>query len=178
MKRIFNRFFCGIIACITLFCGASCFLKKETIKCAPCTVWEIWNYTEEVYEEFFYLKMIEFYTNGTILKCTVNGEDWSRMRMIDEELEEGEYTIEFWTEKDFMIEVASEENGQMVREQVPYEKELTLYVDVSANYENIFDCEYRKANGLWINASTQPWYQTYLDAWQEDYEKNKQRIEW
>ena len=177
MKRILKPFYCILLTLTVLFSCAGCeFIKDKffntdeatAVKCAPCTVWEIWTWSEASYEEFFYLKHMSMYMKDGGVSCTVNGEDWPMIRRLGEDLEEGTYTIKFWTDEDFTVNVMVKENGENVSKEIPYQKDLTLTVKISSNYEDVCDYEYRQTNGLWTNAQEEEWYQTYSKKWEKE----------
>lgn len=166
--RIFKRLFCGFLAGISLFaCSCDIFksFSKErdlNVQCAPCTVREIWNWHEELFKEFYYLKMLTAVSMLQAVKCTVNGEEWGLPQQMGDDLPVGEYQIRFYTEKGFTLPIRREEAGVVVTEEMPYEKDLTLSVSVSNEYEDIYDFEYRSANGLWLDASQEKWYKDFM----------------
>ena len=162
--KLFKRLFCGFLAGIALLlCG--CGTPKErdlSVECAPCTVKEIWNWNEEICKEFYHIRSMASISAMNAVKCTVNGEEWSAVKQMTEDLPEGAYQIRFYTEKGFTISVQSQEGGESVRKEIPYEKDLTLSVTVSTKYKDICDLEYRQANGLWIDPSQEQWYKDFI----------------
>ena len=167
--KFLKRLLCGFLAGISLLlCGCDVlneFFPEErdlTVQCAPCTVNEIWNWHEETFKEFYYIKMSAALSTMEAVKCTVNGEEWDRIRRITEDLPVGEYQIRFYTEKGFTIPVNRIENGQNVRKEELYEKDLTLNVTISEEYEDIYDFDYRQANGLWTSPYQEKWYQDFM----------------
>ena len=59
---------------------------------------------------------------------------------------------------------------ELCEKEIPYEKELTLTVKISPDYADIYDWEYREANGLWIVPTQEDWYQRAVKDWQETRE--------
>lgn len=167
--KFFKRLFCGFLAGISLLaCGCGMLNKDSSternlnVQCAPCTIQDIWQWHEELFKEFYYIRMSTAYAMTKAVKCTVNGEEWELSRRVLEDLSVGEYQIRFYTEKGFTISMQRMEEGQVIREEVPYEKELTLSVSVSEEYGDIYDYEYREANGIWTDPSQEKWYQDFM----------------
>ena len=167
--KFFKRLFCGFLAGISLFsCGCGMLSKDSSaernvsIQCAPCTVKEIWAWNEEVFQEFYYIRMSTAYAMTKAVKCTVNGEEWDLPLQIRDDLPVGKYEIRFYTEAGFTMPIQRLEDGQVVKEEIPYEKDLTLSVSVSEEYGDIFDTEYRRNNGLWTDPSQEKWYQDFM----------------
>lgn len=175
--KFLKRFFCGLLAGISLFtCGCD-ILKRFipdkrdlTVKSAPCTVQEIWNWNEELVKEFFDMRMLIRYGKARV-KCTVNGEEWEIVRQIQEDLSVGVYEVRFYTEKGFTLPMTRWVDGEMVEEDVPYEKDLTLTVYISNEYGDIYDFEYREENGLWTTPMQEEWYQDLIEE-----QKKKEKV--
>ena len=166
VMKFIKRLLCGFLAGVSLFacgCISPSAERNLNVECAPCTVKEIWNWNEEVYKEFYYIRNSIAQSALNAVKCTVNGEEWSVAKQVTEDLPVGEYQIRFYTEEGFTIPVNRVgEDGQFVREEIPYEKELTLSVTVSKSFGDIYDIEYRLANGIWVDPSQQKWYQDLI----------------
>ncbi len=139
-----------------------CIEKNEsnTIECAPCTLNEIWRYNDLLCQKFFPIRLSAGAAVSSPL-VTVNGEEWTRAQFMLEELEEGDYTIKFYTNDKHVV--SSYKDGQRVNE--PFIRSQTLYVKISNSAPDIYDFEYRQANGLWIDIMTQDWYQRLYKEW-------------
>lgn len=181
MKKLLRLISCALLACMMLLSCAGCelvmgkFFQKapdKNVKCAPCTVREIWNFNQAACEEFFALKNVIRYLPN-VIQCTVNGEEWDLPRQVAEDLEDGQYTIRFWTAEDFMLEVWVKDGEEFVKKNIPYQREITLTVEISSEYEDIYDFEYRQANGLWCTAEREEWYQACAEKWQKELKKIK-----
>ncbi len=165
MKKIFKILCTVMLSFVMLFSITSCGEEKgktSTMKCAPCSVDDIFSWNEEVYQEFFYLRTSRSQHARPSIKCTVNGEELTVLQQQFKELEEGNYTIVFYTPKDFQISIRKVENGERIEKYVSYVRKVTIKVEISSEYGNICDYEYRKQNGLWTDPTTQDWYDDCL----------------
>ena len=163
MRNLFKVLCSALLSFVMLFACVGCGEnenneKNSSMKCAPCTVIELRNWNEEVFQEFFYLRMSTMNV-GDSIKCTVNGEEWTRIEQMAEDLPEGKYTIVFYTPKDFTISIRRVENGTVIEKEVPYSRKVMVEVEISSRYDDICDFEYRQDNGLWVDPATRDWYE-------------------
>ncbi|MBQ8659085.1 MAG: hypothetical protein IJ506_08105 [Clostridia bacterium] len=172
MKRVLKVFYGALLSLVMLFSFASCGEEEEktsSMKCAPCTVSEIYTWNEDVFQEFFYLRISASSIATNAVQCTVNGEEWTMVQQIMDDLPEGKYTIVFYTPEDFTINVSQIVEGEWVTKEVPYVRKVTVKVEISSKYADICDYEYREANGLWVNPTTQDWYKDCQAELEEMY---------
>ena len=169
--KFFKRLFCGFLAGISLFsCGCGILNKDSsaernlTVQCAPCTVEEIWQWNEEAFKEFYFIKQ-PYNSMGeqiSLVKCMVSGyEEWQGRWPLDD-LPVGEYEIRFYTDEGFTMPVPWISEEGLMRWEISYEKELTLQVTISTEYPDICDAEYREANGLWTDPEQEKWYPDFM----------------
>ena len=157
MKKIVLRILSLVLVVVSLFTVTGCNEQKpqfsNKVECAPCTLQDIWGYNELLWTTFFPIHLSAKFNTSTP-KVVVNGEEWVRLQYITTELTEGQYTIKFYTDSNYTV--STMKDGQRV--EIPFVREVTLYVTISSNYADIYDMEYRRQNGLWIHPETQDWY--------------------
>lgn len=177
MKKKLVRFVTFLMTCIVLCFGAGCSVvgKKlstsgegEYVRCAPCTPWEIWQWNEACYQEFFPAHRVSA-LDISLIKYSVNGQDWPESAFMEQELSPGIYKIRFYApEGSILMKDTREEywygyvHGW---EEVPFEADITLIVHISSMYEDVCDVNYRKENGLWTDARTLDWYENCKAQW-------------
>ena len=164
MRKFFKKISCLLCALVLLLVGVSCKEEDNEVKeiyCAPCTLSEIWDWNETVYQTFFLMHTSASSSLRNAVKCTVDGVEkvWGF-----ESISEGKHVVKFYTPTGFKIQQRKVVAGKVVEEEVSYEKEAVLTINVSSNYPDIYDREYREQNGLWTDPTTLPWYQLYLNA--------------
>lgn len=167
MRKFFRKIGCLLCALVLLLVGVSCKEEDNEVKeiyCAPCTILEIWEWNETIYQTFFLVRRSTSLMLKNIIKCTLDGVETHRALWAVKELSEGKHDVKFYTPKGFTLKVRKNENGKIVEENVVYEKEIVVTINVSADYPDIYDREYREQNGLWTDPTTLPWYQLYLNA--------------
>ena len=163
MSKFFRRIGCLLCALVLLLVGVSCKEDNEVeeVYCAPCELSEIWDWNETVYQTFFLMHTSPSLSARIAVKCTVDGVE----KMWDfESISEGKHVVKFYTPKGFKIQKRKLVAGKVVTEEVSYEKEVVLTINVSPDYPDIYDREYREQNGLWTDPTILPWYQFYLNA--------------
>lgn len=161
MKKFVKALCSVLFAVFTLFACVGCDGETEEVKCAPCTVHEIWSWNETVLKEFFVVRTSTAREMDGAVKCTVNGEEWDKIKRRTDELAEGKYKIVFYTPQGFTVQKMTPIDGEIVREDVPYERSVTISVTISSEYEDICDYEYRRENGLWTDPTKLEWYDAY-----------------
>ena len=161
MKRL-CKVLVGVLFVLTaLFSCVGC-TTKDKVKCAPCTVQEIWTWNETVREEFFPFRINADY----FVECTVDGEEIRKSDWDKTELSEGNHEVVFYTvEGSTVSKPVMGKDGRITRESVEYEPKVVVKVNVSLEYEDIYDEEYREANGLWTDPTQEEWYQDCKEEW-------------
>ena len=163
-----------LLVCISMLFWTGCsFFATNTVECAPCSVLEIWSWNEVANETFFGIRTsaVSGYMLGKGVKCKVDGKEQEIGELyFGEDLSVGEHTIVFYTDENFVITLVGDVNGERQEKDLPYHKELTLTVKISPEYADIYDYEYREANGLWIVPTQEDWYQRAVKDWQETRE--------
>lgn len=166
MKRVLKSLFCVLLSALLLLSCVGCKSistsgKGKFVRCAPCMVSEIAKYNEEYCKVFF---AVHKHMALASPKIEVNRK--SDLSYLKDELQDGVYVIKFYTEKGTTIRKNQIQDGVMVTKEIPYEKELTLYVWISSKFEDVCDYEYRKANGLWTDPQTLDFYQRLQKEWE------------
>ena len=168
MKRVCKLLLSVLFVLTALFACVGC-TTKDKVKCAPCTVGEIWAWNETVCEEFF-----PYNENpkvlASIVKCTVDGEEievggfeWGT-----KDLSEGKHEVVFYTvEGATAPKQVKEKDGRIGFEMVEYEPKVVVNLTISEEYDDIYNREYRVANGLWIVPSYEEdkWYRECIKEW-------------
>ena len=173
MEKNIKRACACFIACIALSFGAGCQTLSTSgegtqVRCAPCTVTEIWGWNEAVYQEFFPVRRVATY-NADLIKCTVNGKNFSVIEQRIQDLSPGIYKIRFYTLENTILHKQTMEpykDSYLVgQEEIPFEADITITVTISNLYADVCDVNYRQENGLWVDASELEWYDDCKAEW-------------
>ena len=172
MKRILFKVVAAFFAtCVLLFSCACTFALPESdgydysrgwIKvtevqqCAPCKVTEFLGWNDYSVRQLFYALQSANVSSTYVVK--VDGVEWTRMEMAMNELPEGVHEIYACTSDDFYLRKV-DENGTL--QKLPYKRAITITVDVSTEYPDVYDHQYRIDNGLWVHYKNAPWYPSY-----------------
>lgn len=165
MKKFISLIVASILSIIAIFsltaCGSA---KAEEVKCAPCTVQEVWAFNEDAIKAMPYGRLA---TSGVNVVVVIDGtESWMR-DILHIELTEGKHTIKFYT-KDTIVKYYSPSDGGHAY--LPYDRSVTIKVNVSTDHPDIYDVRYRIENGLYAREQT-------ADFWEDAVAKDQEKLE-
>ncbi len=171
MKKILRAVFGVLFTCVLLFayaCGGEeksgeydyskeSIVVTEVQKIAPCDVREFLGTNDYTVRQLFYATQSTANAISAPFVVKVDGVEWTRIDMMLNELPEGRHVIYARTHDAFTIQKV--ENGTPMA--YPYKKAITITVDVSSDYADVCDYQYRRDNGLWLDVKDAPWYKAY-----------------
>jgi hypothetical protein len=132
----------------------------EVQQCAPCRVQEFLANNDYTIRQLYYALNSMQQQSSYFVK--VDGVEWTRLEMATNELSEGLHEIYAYTSDDCYYK-KTDENG--VVQNVPYKRAITITVDVSTEYPDIYDYQYRIDNGLWLHPQEASWYEAYANKY-------------
>lgn len=126
---------------------------EEVQQVAPCGVLSFIRYNDHAMQQLFIA--LHDARNIDAITIEVDGVTFSnRIDIANYVFPEGQHVLRVKTVKGYTYPKIVK--GE--RKEIPYNKAITLTLDVSSTYPDLANLEYRIENGLWTVPSNAPWY--------------------